>query len=340
MGSFAVGSGPQGKPDDTAPLPHAASPAAVAVAALRSASPSPAADSALAPCWKCGLPNGRTASFCWGCEADLAEAGPFRFAAEPEPAPDMWKGAEPFAGVSSSADALADPVPLAATAPVQQAAQQTVQPAVQQHADAGAAFPVLTSVVDANGWVPALLLPAAPARRRRPQLAVLIACLALAGSVAYLLFPTPDVVAVDAPAPAGNTAKAGGFATRAQDDAKPNAAPLQPEASDANRPPTVPPRVVDAPVAVVGQAPAVPAFEPDALPPTQAGPMVAAVAKRPVAAVARPSAARPANAAAARAQPNPSAVEPARPMPAPLGPCTSTLAALGLCSATATQPKE
>ena len=352
MGLFAGGAGPQGKPDDAASLPHTAS----AAAALESASTSTAADSALAPCWKCGVPNGRTASFCWGCEADLAEAGPFRFAAEPEPAPDMWKGAEPPAGLSSAADALADPMPLAAAAPVQQAVQAAVQHAVQPHADAGAAFPVLTSVVDADGSVPALLLPAAPPRRRRPELAVLIACLALAGSGAYLLFPTPDVVAVTAPAPAGNTAKAGGFAARAQADAKPNAAPPQPEASNASRPQAVQPLVVDAPVAAVGQAPAVLAFEPGALPPTQAGPMLAAAAKRPVAAVARPSAARPAiaaantvpragtarpaNPAAARPQPNPSAVEPARPLPAPLGPCTSTVAALGLCSATPTQPKE
>ena len=358
MGLFVVGSGPQGKPDDTAPLPHAAS-AAVA-AALRSASLSPAADSALAPCWKCAVPNGRTASFCWGCEADLAEAGPFRFAAEPEPAPDVSTGAESHAGLSSAADALADPMPLAATAPVQQAVQPAVQQAVhhavQPHADAGAAFPVLTSVVDADASVPAFLLPAAPQRRRRPELAVLIACLALAGSGAYLLFPKPDVVAVTAPAPVGNAAKAGGFATRAQADASLNAAPAKPAASNASRQPAAPPRVVETPVAVVGQAPAVPAFELGALPPTQAGPMLAAAAKRPVAAVARPSAARPtvaaavtvpragtarpANAAAARAQPNPSAVEPARPMPAPLGPCTPTVAALGLCSATPTQPKE
>lgn len=372
MGLFVVGSGPQGKPDDTAPLPHAA-PAEVA-AALRSASPSRAADSALAPCWKCGVPNGRTASFCWGCEADLAEAGPFRFAAEPEPAPVVSTGAESHAGLSSPADALPDPTLLAATAPVQQAVQPALQPAlqpavqhaVQPHADAGAAFPVLTSVVDADDSVPAFLLPAAPARRRRPELAVVIACLALAGSGAYLLFPKPDVVAVTAPAPIGNAAKTGGFADRVQADAKPNpnpqAAPPQPEASNASRPKAVLPVVVETPVAVAVQAPAVPALEPAVAPRTQAGPLVATaataatVARSPVAAVARPPAARPAvaatitapragtarpaNAAAARAQPNPSAVEPARPMPAPLGPCTPTLAALGLCSATPTQPKE
>lgn len=350
MGLFVVGSGPQGKPDDTAPLPHTAS--AAAAPAVGSAFPSPAANSALAPCWKCGVPNGRTASFCWGCEADLAQAGPFRFAAEPEPAPDVSTGADSPAGLASPADALADPMPLAVTAPVRQA----VQPAVQPHADAGAAFPVLTSVVDANGSVAALLLPAAPPRRRRPELAVVIACLALAGSVAYLLFPAPAVVAVTAPAPAGNAAKPGGFAARAQDDANPNAALPQPEARNASRPQAAPPLVVETPAPVVGQAPAVLALEPGALPPTQAGPMLAAAAKRPVAAVARPGAARPAvaaaitapragtarpaYAAAARAQPNPSAVEPPRPLPAPLGPCTSTVAALGLCSATATQPKE
>ena len=350
MGLFVVGSGPQGKPDDTAPLPHTAS--AAAAPAVGSAFPSPAANSALAPCWKCGVPNGRTASFCWGCEADLAQAGPFRFAAEPEPAPDMWKGAEPPVGLSSAADALADPMPLAATAPVRQA----VQPAVQPHADADAAFPVLTSVVDADGSVAAHLLPAAPPRRRRLELAVVIACLALAGSVAYLLFPAPAVIAVTAPAPAGNAAKAGGFAARVQADANPNAALPQPEARNASRPQAAPPLVVETPVAVVGQAPAVLALEPGALPPTQAGPMLAAAAKRPVAAVARPGAARtavaaaitaprpgtarPAYAAPVRTQPNPSAVEPARPMPAPLGPCTPTVAALGLCSATPTQPKE
>ena len=376
MGLFVVGSGPQGKPDDTAPLPHAAS--AAAAAALRSASPSPAADSALAPCWKCGVPNGRTASFCWGCEADLAEAGPFRFAAEPEPAPDLSTGAESHAGLSSAADALADPMPLAATAPVQPAVQQALQPAlqpaiqhaVQTHADAGAAFPVLTSVVDADDSVPAFLLPAAPQRRRRPELAVVIACMALAGSGAYLLFPKPDVVAVTAPALVGDAAKAGGFDARVQADAKPNpnpnphpqAAPPQPEASNASRPKAVLPLVVETPVAVAVQAPAVPALEPAVVPRTQTEPRVATAAtaatatRSPVAAVARPSAARPAvaaaitapragtarpaNAAAARAQPNPSAVEPARPMPAPLGPCTPTLAALGLCSATPTQAKE
>ena len=360
MGLFVVGSGPQGKPDDTAPLPHTAS--AAAAPAVGSAFPSPAANSALAPCWKCGVPNGRTASFCWGCEADLAQAGPFRFAAEPEPAPDVSTGADSPAGLASPADALADPMPLAVTAPVRQA----VQPAVQPHADAGAAFPVLTSVVDADDSVPAFLLPAAPARRRRPELAVVIACLALAGSGAYLLFPKPDVVAVTAPAPIGNAAKTGGFADRVQADAKPNpnpqAAPPQPEASNASRPKAVLPVVVETPVAVAVQAPAVPALVPAVAPRTQAGPLVATaataatVARSPVAAVARPPAARPAvaatitapragtarpaNAAAARAQPNPSAVEPARPMPAPLGPCTPTLAALGLCSATPTQPKE
>ncbi len=363
MGLFAVGSGPQGKPDDTAPLPHAAS----AAAALESASPSPAADSALAPCWKCGVPNGRTASFCWGCEADLAEAGPFRFAAEPEPAPDVSTGAESHAGLSSPADALADPMPPAATAPVQQAVQQAVQPAVQHavqpHADAGAAFPVLTSVVDADDSVPAFLLPAAPQRRRRPELAVVIACLALAGSGAYLLFPKPDVVAVTAPAPVSNATKAGGFDARVQADAKPNpnphAAPPQPEASNASRPKAVLPVVVETPVAVAVQAPAVPALERGVVRRTQTEPLVATAAtstRSPVAAVARPGAARPAvaatvtvpragtarpaNAAAARAQPNPSAVEPARPMPAPIGPCTATVAALGLCSSTSTQPKE
>jgi hypothetical protein len=71
---------PAGEPtSDTLPPPE---PALLDWAVLTP----PSDDSHLAPCPRCGLPNGLSAASCWSCEANLLQLEPFRRRRSPRPA--------------------------------------------------------------------------------------------------------------------------------------------------------------------------------------------------------------------------------------------------------------
>ena len=275
----------------------------------------PAADSHLVPCPKCGSPNGLSASTCWSCEAELLPLERYRR---------------------------------------QRALQPALVP-THVPADADESLPVLTASVGGNAPLTRLSMAAvpasaplaepAPAGRRHAWGAgasILVVAVATVGAVVYF----------DAPAPPGasNASKSGGFIDPPQPAALTAArqAPTAPAApgnlaSVGDAPPAGPETRTAALRALAVEPEVHPDIPTAAQAPPSAAPATAAPAalKATQAGRAR-STPRPANVAAAPAlpkgdRPDPS---PAWQAPAPARPCTPTVAALGLCAGPSLAPTE
>lgn len=274
-------------------------------------------DLALARCRNCGVPNGRTASVCWGCEADLAAQGPLWFVDPAAPAattPDE-PGASPSAPIkparsvppadpgTSNADVATDigsvgDIPLsAAEAP----------PAVNVKLE----LPVLTSVVQDDDRM--LAFARVRTRPQRLQLAIFsgLAFAAIAGVAGLLVGRDAVFIALDKspPTQVRATADAGPAVLRVEAPANAASAPNLP--IDSGSPATAEP--VEAPATVMNAA------QPAAEVPMRAS------QRDPQRGPQRASQIRP-QLAAPRS-------EATRPLSVPPGPCTSAVFALGLCSA-------
>jgi len=270
-------------------------------------------DVALAPCRKCGVPNGWTASVCWGCEADLTAQGPLSFvepaapaATAPEepgaslPAPTKPARSVPLAGPATDNAPAAPDVGFGGNIPV---AAADAPPAGNVELD----LPVLTSVVEDD----ARLLAFARAQRRPrriPWAVASVLAIAVVAGVASLLVGRDAVFIALDKSPAAQvraTADAGPEISRVEAHAKAASAPIPP--IDSGKPATV--AFVEAPVSVTNAA------QPAEVPPMRA------------------SQRNPQNVGQSRPQLAAPRPEAARPLPVPPGPCTSAVYALGLCSA-------
>ena len=255
----------------------------------------PSSDLALAPCKKCGVPNGWTAPVCWGCDADLTAQGQ-RGAVE-SAAP-----AAPDAGFAGDIPVSAADAPPAGNVEVE--------------------LPVLTSVVGDDDRM--LAFARVQRRPRRVQWAVAsaLAIAAVAGGLSLLVGRDAVFIALD---------KSPATQVRATADARPEVLTLEAAAKaasvpspltlpvDSGRPATVEP--VEAPAAVANAAqPAAPSAAPLA-------------ALSPPDAPVRASQRNPQNGGQSRPQPAAPRSEATRALSVPPGPCTSAVYALGLCSA-------
>jgi hypothetical protein len=320
-------------------------------ALLQSASSCPADDSHLAPCWHCGVLNGRSASLCWSCEADLSAVGPFRFAAAPGHADETSEGPKqpPASGGGATHGRPS-------VSPGDDAAVPMATAAVPAFIDAVAQFPVLTSAVEGGDPLAALSVSASMAPRRTREVVAAIVVAALAGAGAYLLLRPPALVALDATPAPGRAIRADGSATDTKFVTSTNAGAARTVPTNSIRAKAAPPAVGEASAATMKAR----TVEPRAQTPVQAGQLTAAPTIRPVGVAPRPKATRPAtgaaltathsgkargtmhsaNAAAAVLVPNPDRIEPARQTSVPQRPCTATVAALGLCTTPPIQSKE
>lgn len=293
----------------------------------------PAADSHLAPCPQCGLPNGLSASSCWSCEAKLLPLKSSRRRLAPRPS-------------------LLAPTHVPADAPVH----------APIHADES--LPVLTSAVEGNhpmaersmtavhAWAPVpVQVSAANARRNTWQTgaSILVVAGIAVGALLYLEFPA------SAPAPI-RSVRSGGVVYAPEPAPLTNARSAPAELADdvgVGNAPTA----ADEPRAAALRALA---LEPDT-PTVERTPQSAAPATAPIDVAIPRSATQPAatstlkashagkargtsralHVATAPAVPKPDRPDPSWQAPAPVrAACTPTVAALGLCAAPPTQSKE
>lgn len=257
----------------------------------------PSSDLALAPCKKCGVPNGWTAPVCWGCEADLTAQG-LRGVVESAAAAAPATPATPDTGVVGGIAVSAADAPPASNVEVE--------------------LPVLTSVVRDDDKMLAFARVQRRPRRIRWAVASALSIAAVAGGLSLVVGRDAVFIALDQ-SPATQV--------RATADARPEVLRLEAAAKAASvpspltlpvddaRPATVEP--VEAPATVVNTAPR--AVPPAALPPPDA----------PVRAWQR----NPQSGGQSRPQLAAPRSEAARPLSVPPGPCTSAVYALGLCSA-------
>ena len=282
----------------------------------------PADDSHLTPCRHCGVLNGRSASFCWGCDADLSSVGPFgaeaaagpevvRPAEEPRQQPgaagaDGWRGLHLVSRVGNPASVHA----------AVGAAAHNVTAVLPVLADAHEPMPGLPILVDSVLELP---LPAVPRLGRARLISAALVVAVFVGAGAYLQFRAPAPAALG-PAPKPSTA------------VQPGAAALAPVfVAPTLDSPSESPRVSFPAVEVVpGSVPVIPLAgvvgRPKAAQP--ASPALAAAKHAGKTGAAPRSATIAAKGAAVR----PDRAEPARKLAAPPGPCTANVAALGLCT--------
>ena len=310
-------------PGDAA-VPAASSPVTVWRPARRTR------DSHLEPCRRCGALNGRSASSCWSCEADLTVRGPFAPVA-PDP-------------VDASSD---HPVSLSTAPPL---------------AEAGSTFPGSSPALQPDLPLAATPVLAAPARRRTPEIVAAIAVAVFAGAAASMFIAAgPDAAPVSRPVTLA--ARAVGVVAGPEPAAPLKAGP-EPVAPMNAGPEPVAPRNADPEPAASTKAGPTPTAPPHADPnervlPAAATDEPARAATRP--AVTRPAApkperpgparqasaalgpctatvaslglcAEPSSNAGAAPVPKPEAPERARPTSAAIGPCTAAVASLGLCA--------
>jgi hypothetical protein len=273
----------------------------------QSAAPCPARDSHLVPCPHCGVLNGRSASTCWGCEADLPQMKLFEFTAAP----------------GLAADPSEDPGPPPA-APLGSAPPEGRRPLALSH--------------------PATL---ARRRTRTIVAAVACGGLVALGAWVYRYVSVPDFRALAVTLPAPVAARAVGVVAEPQPVAPVPAEPARVQPTDVDRAEGARlAAAVDEPVRGAA-GPKAPRSATGALPkrdrtaaarPRPAAPAscTATVASLGLCAEDSAAAAVPIPAPLPR-QPEP---EPAAQTSAPPGPCTAAVASLGLCAAAPDHAKE
>ena len=324
-GDVASGMGPAGDP-----VPSASPPVAV----QQSASPWPAGDSHLVPCPHCGVLNGRSASTCWGCEADLPGMKLFESTAAPGLA------AEPSM-VAVRAPAGADAASLGSTAPV-----DVQHPLALSH-------------------------PATLARRRTRAIVAAVAFVGLVGLIAgaYWYVSAPDFSALQVTPPPPVAARAVGVVADPEPVAPVPDGPARTQPSDATRAEGTrlaaaanePVRGATGPKSARSATTAAPTDARGGTARATLRSATGALPKLDKPAAVRPTPAAPASctatvaslglcaedsAKAAAAIPMPAPrppgpqPEPAAQRSAPPGPCTTAVASLGLCAAAPDHAKE
>lgn len=332
--------------------------------ALASELPRAGEVSHLVPCRHCGVLNGWTAQYCWGCEASLWKARASGSVAEHgydasesevlERPPNDGGGAHdtPLASQTGNIETV-----IAAgsdVSPVQTATHRTL-------ANADASFPLLTSMVEGKNSVPALsvtpapALPAGMSPTQMLQIAAVLVVTAFVGITTYLHWGTAAGDAAIQTGVRGGNAKSAGLAVGQISVAPPIARAPETGQGD-TMPAAVAPRAT---VAVPDTPVQSQSVEPDAALRVEVGPPVPAMqhpaevatgllSTRSTSAAAMTATqsdkvrgtVRSANPAAADSMPKPDRFEPERPTSPPLGPCTEAVAALGLCAASPIRSKE
>ena len=277
----------------------------------------PASTPHLVRCLRCAALNGRSASLCWSCEAELPAALPV---AKP---PGTGSDTEPSLAPQHS--------PLGFFSALDGADAPTAPGVVhaRDHAEAPFSEPASAEALDER------LAAFSQHRRRAPRrllgTAAIVVFAAASGTGAYLVQRPPPFIALEAnPAPRDVTtaivepsAGTGRSTARLAD-------PSRAELPDAVRAEAAAPASIIEPLEPAAQAVA----PPRAAPPL---PTAALTATRGSAARGTRSAR---NAAAPLPAPLSGASDTRRPTPAQPGACTATVAALGLCQAPSAQSKE
>lgn len=294
----------------------------------------PADSPHLVRCLHCAALNGRSATQCWSCEAELSATLPL---AEP---PAIAGTSEPdLAALAHGGPAFFDALLGADQLPTVVGAGHA-----PDHADE-AQFHALAPV-DTDHHPLAAFTPAArtgPSPRRVLVIAGAVVFAVVSGTVAYVLRTPPPFVALDATPLPGGTAAAERWAGDAG-SAEAGVAGLPRTVSPEFAPiDAAPPAAVDPPgAAALGGG-----IDPNPATAAVAPPPADATTTRRAGTSARhrttsSGATLAAGRAAARGTRSPedivvpapdrSPTEPARPVPARPGPCTATVAALGLCT--------